>query len=214
MENSKILLERAVAALAAASIKEDQWAVGGGTVLAAYYNHRLSKDIDIFINDAQYLAELSPRFNEECESALDYDEMSNYISLSFPEGKIDFIAAGQISGFKPHKGEFFGKLVMLEDPVEIVGKKLYFRNNHILPRDLFDLAVVYDSSRHKDLIAFALTIPQQMDIFIDTFEKNKNVLQSKAYSLMFKSALLEGGKAFIGREIALCQQFIDELQRR
>ena len=69
MENSKILLQKAIDILEEADIKDDEWAVGGGTVLAHYYNHRISKDIDIFINDIQLLTLLSPRFNDMSEDA-------------------------------------------------------------------------------------------------------------------------------------------------
>lgn len=62
--NSKILLNRAIKILDYAGIDISSWAIGGGTVLAHYYNHRLSKDIDIFIDDMQLLNSLSPRFND------------------------------------------------------------------------------------------------------------------------------------------------------
>ncbi len=39
------------------------------------YNHRLSKDIDIFLDDAQLLGGLSPCFNDKSENALEYDEI-------------------------------------------------------------------------------------------------------------------------------------------
>ena len=49
MENSEILLQYALNAMKEAGLPDGVWSIGGGTVLAAYYNHRLSKDIDIFI---------------------------------------------------------------------------------------------------------------------------------------------------------------------
>ena len=51
MENSKILLKHTIKALSETTIKPSQWSIGGGTVLATYYNHRLSKDIDVFISE-------------------------------------------------------------------------------------------------------------------------------------------------------------------
>lgn len=84
---------------------------------------------------------LSPRINEAFESALDYDEMANYLSLTFLEGKIDFIAASSITGYSSSKQLFFGQEVFLDHPVEIVAKKIYFRGDRVLPRDLFDLLV-------------------------------------------------------------------------
>ena len=56
MDNSEVLLERAIRSLEEANISENLWAVGGGTVLSSVYGHRLSKDIDIFISEPQLLA--------------------------------------------------------------------------------------------------------------------------------------------------------------
>ena len=214
MENSEVLLEYAVKALENASINYSQWSIGGGTVLASYYNHRLSKDIDVFINDAQFLTELSPRFNDATDSVLDYDEMSNYISLTYLEGKVDFIAAPQITIHPPKMRSFFGKNVMLDDAVEIVAKKLYFRSDHILPRDLFDLAVVYSSERHDDLVSFALSIPEKIKLFIKNFECNKEILEYKAYSIVSWDAIQDGGREFVGKEILICQDFVNELKSK
>lgn len=214
MENSKVLLEYAVKAFENTSMDYNQWSIGGGTVLASYYNHRLSKDIDVFISDSQFLTELSPRFNDDTDSVLDYDEMSNYISLTYLEGKVDFIAATQITIHPPQMRSFFGKNVMLDDAVEIVAKKLYYRSNYILPRDLFDLAVVYSSDRHDDLVSFALSIPEKIQPFIKNFECNKEILEYKAYSIVSWDSILDGGRAFVGKEILICQDFINELKAK
>ena len=106
--NSKILLNHAIDILKNASINDHEWSVGGGTVLNHYYHHRLSKDIDVFIGDIQMLSLLSPRFNDRAEDSLDYDEMANYISLTYPEGKLDFIVGAQLSKFKQQKKLFMG----------------------------------------------------------------------------------------------------------
>ena len=49
-------------------IPVDDWTFGGGTVLMRRYRHRFSKDIDIFINDPQFLGYLSPRLSPIAES--------------------------------------------------------------------------------------------------------------------------------------------------
>ena len=38
--------------------------IGGGTVLMFRFEHRLSKDIDFFTHDAQWLSLLTPRLND------------------------------------------------------------------------------------------------------------------------------------------------------
>jgi hypothetical protein len=58
------LLDRAISGLA--RIREagqpvPDWTLGGGTALMIHARHRISKDIDAFVDDAQYLPFLSPR---------------------------------------------------------------------------------------------------------------------------------------------------------
>jgi hypothetical protein len=52
--------------------------------------HRLSKDVDAFIDDPQYLPYLSPRLGGEdiwgCQA---YDEAANHLKLIYSEGEID-----------------------------------------------------------------------------------------------------------------------------
>lgn len=203
MENSEILLAYALDAIKTAGLTDSDWEIGGGTVLAHYFNHRLSKDIDIFIPDIQFLGELSPRFNASTEDALDYIETGNFISLTFPEGKVDFIAGAQVSSFKPQKQEFFGHAVYLEDPVEIVSKKLFYRGTYLKPRDLFDLAVVAHNGREKDLLKVFKTIPQQVDAFFAKYHVARlNGLEP--FSNAYKESILQGGEKFIGKEFYVC----------
>lgn len=40
------------------------WTFGGGTVLMLRYGHRVSKDIDIFVPNPQYLGYVNPRISD------------------------------------------------------------------------------------------------------------------------------------------------------
>ncbi len=40
------------------------WTFGGGTVLMLRHAHRLSKDIDLFVPDPQYLGFVNPRLSD------------------------------------------------------------------------------------------------------------------------------------------------------
>ncbi|CAN7714766.1 nucleotidyl transferase AbiEii/AbiGii toxin family protein [Rhizobium sp. LjRoot258] len=42
------------------NVAPQDWTLGGGTALMLHHQHRMSQDIDIFIDDAQYLAFLPP----------------------------------------------------------------------------------------------------------------------------------------------------------
>jgi hypothetical protein len=112
----------------AKGIPVDEWTFGGGTVLMRRHRHRLSKDVDIFINDPQFIGFLSPRLSPTAESlTTDYSEDSNFVKLSFPEGEIDFVAAPPLTS-TPAKAEIlFGRSFLVETSTEIVAKKIWHR---------------------------------------------------------------------------------------
>jgi hypothetical protein len=120
--------------------------------------HRLSKDIDAFITDPQYLPILSPRLGGEdvwaCET---YDEAANHLKLVFPEGEIDFIVAAPITELAsevmtiPDEQGSLSVQIEVEHPVEIALKKLVYRAGGLKVRDIFDIAVV--DSLHHDLLS-------------------------------------------------------------
>jgi len=122
--------------------------------------HRLSKDIDAFITDPQYLPTLSPRLGGEDTWACDtYIEAANHLKLVYPEGEIDFIVAAPITGLASEpmtipeeQGSSAGQSVQIkvEHPVEIALKKLVYRAGLLKVRDIFDIAVV--DSIHHDLL--------------------------------------------------------------
>lgn len=212
MENSETLLQYAINAMNEAGIPKDAWSIGGGTVLAKFYNHRLSKDIDVFITDAQYLSELSPRLNSAVEGARDYLEMTNFISLSFQEGKVDFITSGQLTEFTPKIDKFMNKMVPLDDPVEIVAKKIFYRSEKLLPRDIFDLAIVYNSNRKNDLVKATINLGDKAPYFINKFEEKYDSLKDTMFSTNFGHLLLPNGLKIKGKEVDICKNFVDELK--
>jgi hypothetical protein len=74
------------------------WSFGGGTVLMRRHRHRISKDVDIFVPDPQWLGYLTPRLNSKAESlAADYVEQAGFVKLYFPEGEIDFVVSGALT---------------------------------------------------------------------------------------------------------------------
>ena len=115
--------------------------LGGGTVLMMRLHHRLSRDIDLFLHDAQWLARLTPRLNDRIAAMVqDYAEQANSVKLVFAEGDIDFIVAGSVTGIAPtERLDFGGRGFALESTEEILAKKLYFRAALLKPRDVFDL---------------------------------------------------------------------------
>lgn len=123
--------------------------LGGGTALMIVADHRLSRDIDAFIDDPQYLALLSPETTDiwKCSA---WDRAAHYLKLKYPEGEIDFIVSAAISPLAPiekqidltgiRKGS--KPTIRLDPPAEIALKKLHYRATMLKPRDVFDIAVV------------------------------------------------------------------------
>jgi Nucleotidyl transferase AbiEii toxin, Type IV TA system len=157
------LLERTIDGLARLRAKGSatpDWALGGGTALMLHAGHRVSKDIDAFIADPQYLPMLSPRLGGEdiweCEA---YTEAGNHLKLVFPEGEIDFIVAAPVTDLAPGTMTIADEpgspraqpvRIAIEHPVEIALKKLVYRGGLLKVRDIFDLAVV--DALHHDLL--------------------------------------------------------------
>lgn len=54
-------------AVAKDGVELPRWSLGGGTVLMFHYAHRLSKDIDIFVPDPQFLGFINPRLGGKGE---------------------------------------------------------------------------------------------------------------------------------------------------
>lgn len=174
-ENEQTLFGYAVKQLEEANISIDKWAVGGGTVLKYYLQHRQSKDIDIFLQDPQYLGYLSPHLNDaNIDKMTEYVTNANCIQMTFPEGGVDFIIAAQISDHSPQKQKLHGKEVFVEDPVEIVAKKMWYRALDFHVRDLYDLACLYRSERSDDIIKVGATMPDKIAAIKDRIGKMRD----------------------------------------
>ena len=119
------------------------WSFGGGTVLMRRHHHRLSKDVDIFVPDPQYLNYLTPRLNDKAESlTTDYVEQAGFLKLRFPEGEIDFVASAPLTKNPTVVETLFGRNVLVETSTEIIAKKVWHRGEQFTSRDIFDLAMV------------------------------------------------------------------------
>ena len=129
--------------VSAAGVELKEWTFGGGTVLMRRYRHRLSKDIDIFLPDPQYLPYLTPRLNSKAESLTNrYVEQQGFLKLFFPEGEIDFVVSGTLTSAPTIVESIFGRAVLVETSTEIIAKKVWHRGVEFTARDIFDLALV------------------------------------------------------------------------
>ena len=165
--------------IAAHGLKDPFWTFGGGTVLMLRYQHRMSKDIDIFVPDPQYLGYVSPRLSDVAEAVSDkYVEGPGYIKLLRPEGEIDFVASPNLTTDPFEVWELLGRKVKVETSTEIVAKKLWHRGDRATARDLFDLALVIE--REPLAMATASTfLTRHRDEFLKQVDQRKAVLKAQ-----------------------------------
>jgi hypothetical protein len=152
------------------------WTFGGGTVLMLRHGHRLSKDIDIFVPDPQYLGFVSPRLSEAAEQVTsDYVEGPGYVKLLRPEGEIDFVASPNLTTQPYDEWTLLGRQVKVETAAEIVAKKLWHRGDRATARDLFDLALVIE--REPDALDTAAPyLVRHKDAFLTQIQQRRAVL--------------------------------------
>lgn len=211
---SKILFLRAMQQLKSAKIMDGTWTLGGGTVLSEIYNHRTSKDIDIFINNPQLLTSISPRVNDAVENSLeDYQEMSNYVKLIFPEGKVDFIVAPKLCNVSTTECIIEGYKVYVDSPVEIISKKIFYRGESFKERDIIDLAVVYKNN--GNLASEFAKIPGVISK-VATLEYRICEMPQEKYDAAIENdkifQILSGSDSVRGHEIELCKEFIAKVK--
>jgi predicted nucleotidyltransferase component of viral defense system len=155
------------------------WTFGGGTVLMLRHNHRMSKDIDIFVPDPQYLGFVSPRLSDVAESvSQDYVEGPGYVKLLRPEGEIDFVASPNLTAHPFEEWTLLGRKVKVETSAEIVAKKLWHRGDRATARDLFDLSLVIE--REPDALATAAPcLTRHREAFLSQLEQRRAVLSAQ-----------------------------------
>ncbi len=118
--------------------------MGGGTALALKIHHRVSYDIDIFLENATCLHALSPNRNAISRAITDrWQEPGHYIKLVRDEGAIDFIVAARLTDLVPWLLRFNDREIPVEQPAEILAKKLKYRGSTFTPRDIFDVLAIH-----------------------------------------------------------------------
>ncbi len=119
------------------------------------YGHRLSKGIDIFVPDPQYLGYVTPRHSDTAACLTEeYTEMpGSFVKLQFDEGEIDFVAAPNLTDAAWERWEIQGWPVRVETAAEVIAKKMYHRGDRATARDLFDLSMVVE--REPEALAAA-----------------------------------------------------------
>jgi hypothetical protein len=160
-----------------AETHQPQWTFGGGTVLMLRFNHRMSKDIDLFVTDPQYLGYLNPRLSDVAESIThEYVEGAEYIKLLLPIGEIDVVVGAALTEEPTETLQCEGRSIRVETSAEIIAKKMWHRGDRAKARDLFDLCAVHA----EDPVAIRTASPffeKHGHRFIELLHEREDVLR-------------------------------------
>jgi hypothetical protein len=156
----------------------DDWTFGGGTVLMRRHRHRLSKDIDIFIGDPQFLGYLSPRLNVLAEKMTggDYVEDRTFLKLTFAEGEIDFVAAGNLTTNPAVREVVRGYAMLVETSAEIVAKKIWYRGAQFTARDIFDLSMFLEFEPDSAEVIWPI-LEERRQLVLERIDRAHDVLR-------------------------------------
>lgn len=121
------------------------WTFGGGTALAQILDHRVSYDVDIFLDSGAALKNLAPNTNRVTKSLCDtWQWPGKYLKLVLRDvGEIDFLNAPTYIDNPTYQLKFGERFIAAERSAEIATKKLVYRASTYTPRDAFDLAAIH-----------------------------------------------------------------------
>lgn len=181
---------------------EMEWALGGGTALSLYLNHRVSFDVDIFLEHPRALKELITNTKIK-QITPDWEYPGNYLKLILSEGEIDFILASNVTETPHQFHSFQGSQIPIESPEEIIAKKIKYRGSQFTLRDTFDLAATIHSRPNildslSEIIELDNTIPKvlqriqflkanQESFKIDMILTGKKYLLKKMFDICIES---------------------------
>lgn len=160
------------------AFRPENWSFGGGTVLMRRYHHRLSKDIDIFVPDPQYLGYLSPRLNDTVgELTSNYNEQATFLKLYFDEGEIDFIVSRPLTTRPTVVETVFDRPIRVETSAEILAKKINYRGPEFTARDIFDFSLLAEKE-HEALEKAKPYIREQRDAILARISSADKILRT------------------------------------
>ncbi|NTF17605.1 nucleotidyl transferase AbiEii/AbiGii toxin family protein [Agrobacterium rubi] len=134
------------------------WTFGGGTSLAIDLEHRISYDIDAFMDSARIVKQLVPVNNpitrdicwDPARQKANYQYPGHYLKLiRTGVGEIDFLTASSLVESSTTEFEFKGRIIDRERPCEVIAKKIYYRGATFKSRDVFDLAGTFIVLPHE-----------------------------------------------------------------
>jgi hypothetical protein len=138
-------MQKALIALDSLEGGPGSWTFGGGTALAQILDHRISYDVDIFLDSSTVLKNLAPNNNPVTKLLCDtWQWPGKYLKLNLRDvGEIDFLNAPTYIDNPTYQMRLSDRSLAAERSAEIATKKLIYRASKFTARDTFDLAAIY-----------------------------------------------------------------------
>ena len=186
----------------AVAILEDysitSWSFGGGTALSLlYYQHRMSYDIDIFVEDYSEIQRLIDNQDEIAQnlgiSSSQIASSPSAVTFILEEDgfglKLDFVYSPALTNKAFVKKEVFGyNDVNVQTALEIIAKKLKYREKATI-RDFVDYAVAEEKEGILSKLKFENIV--DIDRYFDVVEKfnqfDKHTFDAELQGLMPES---------------------------
>jgi hypothetical protein len=121
-----------------------EWSLGGGTALAMWLHHRLSKDIDLFFENSAALRLLSPQHNPDTKRITGrWQEPGHYLKFEIADlGDIAILVTRTWLEPPSIRTIVSGTSMTVQRPAEIIARKIAYRSAGFKLRDFFDLAAL------------------------------------------------------------------------
>jgi len=186
------------------------WTLGGGTALMLQIGHRVSFDIDIFLDNPQQLGflDLSKNsFQFELEPSAFAGDGARFMKIAFENvGEIDFVASPILTQNGFSSKDILGRIIPVETPAEIIAKKIFYRGASATPRDIFDIAAASRDHRHEIILAlrhFPEKIEQSLEAIMKT---NRNYIDTVISDLQ----ILPEYEKMRQHSTGICQDLLSE----
>lgn len=207
------LLQKALVALDSLEGGSGPWTFGGGTALAQILGHRISYDVDIFLDSSAVLKDLAPNMNPVTRSLCDtWQWPGKYLKLILRDaGEIDFLNAPSFTDNPTYELRFGERSIAAERSAEIATKKLVYRASTFTARDAFDLAAIhlYDRSALGEIAQSPAITHHVVSSALNRLNLAKHQYQSDMRNLINSTPL---GEEFIDRSCEIALGALEEIR--
>ncbi len=171
------------------SYLEKWWVFGGGTALSIFhFQHRISFDIDIFVTESQVFDFLHPKWFIDESVVFDhhnyrFDALNSHLQLKTTNAiKVDFLLSESIINPPILNTTLDLDYDLYYESIEdIIAKKIRWRKEDNLTRDIFDIGVAlfYDKDIFQNLIDSRYISHDELQLLNQSLQK----LNSEKYHI-------------------------------